>query len=283
MGTLLPSNYQSLIVPYLYPSSPAHAFGGIMSDPYNQRDRGYNGQAIAKLQYQKNFSSSAFMRLYGYTYYSDWIENGPLMTLQKWAFYDSGDYEINNHTRGVSLSFTDQISPQHLLEAEGSYTTATGARIYNEQMFAFSNFYGNAFAELVNAKDIFGGTCYALNGKTTTPTTCADGVSSSVSYGQLPSYLGLNGSGTPNVSGLKCGSGPCAYFVAENGQFGLNNTVKPVFSGYSVTDNWRPGDRWNINAGVRVDNYSFVGPNTNTGAARNFWFNAFNQDTCYNT
>ncbi len=119
-GTLLPQNYRSLVTPYLYPSSPPHPFFGAIPDPYNQRDRGYNGQAIVKFQYQKNFSSSAFMRVYGYTYYSDWIENGPMMSLQPYAYYDSGDYEINNHTRGISLSFTDQINPQNLMEAEGS-------------------------------------------------------------------------------------------------------------------------------------------------------------------
>ena len=71
-----------------------------------------------------------------------------MMSLQSYAYYDSGDYEINNHTRGISLSFTDQINPQNLLQLEGSYTTATGARIYNEQMFAYSRYYGNEFAQL---------------------------------------------------------------------------------------------------------------------------------------
>lgn len=287
-GTLLPQNYQSLIAPYLYPSSPAHPLFGAIPDPYNQRDRGYNGQAIVKLQYQKNFSSSAFLRVYGYSYYSDWIENGPLMSLQSYAYYDSGDYEINNHTRGISVSYTNQINPQNLLEAQGSYTTATGARIYNEQMFAFGRFYGNEFAQLVNGDDIFSGTCYRIrtgsNGQQyTVATTCSDGGGSGVTYGHLPSYLGLNGSGNPNVSGLRCGNGPCAYYVAENGAYGLDNTVKPVFAGYSITDLWRPSDKFNLNFGLRVDNYSFVGPNTNTGAARDFWFNAFNQDTCFDT
>lgn len=289
VGTLLPKNYQSLITPYLYPSSTPHSLYGAIPDPYGQRDRGYNGQGIVKLQYQRNFSPSSFLRLYGYTYYSDWIENGPMMSLQSYAYYDSGDYEINNHTRGVSLSYTNQITPQHLLEAEGTYTTATGARIYNEQMFAFGRFYGNDFAELVNSNAIDSGTCYQLRtnkyGSYTVPTTCYDGDGSGVTYGvgRLASYLGLNGTGNPNVGGLRCGSGPCAYFVAENGAFGLNNTVKPVFAGYSLTDQWRPNDRLNVNAGIRVDNYSFMGPNTNTGAARNFWFNAFNEDTCFDT
>ncbi len=286
-GTLLPANYQSLISPYLYPSSPSHPFQGSIPDPYFQRDRGYNGQAIVKLQYQKNFSSSAYLRLYGYTYYSDWIENGPMMSLQSYAYYDSGDYEINNHTRGISASFTDQLNSQNLLQAEGSYTTATGARIYNEQMFAYGRFYGNDFAQLVNPNDIYGGTCYRIKrgGNSTFATTCYDGGGSGVSFGanRLPSYLGLNGSGQPDVSGLRCGNGPCAYYVAENGDYGLNNTVTPHFAGYSITDEWRPNDKLTVNAGVRVDNYSFVGSNTDTGAARNFWFDAFNQDTCFDT
>ena len=287
-GTFLPSNYTSLVKPYFYPSSPPHPFDGPIPDPYNQRDRGYNGQAIVKLQYQKNFSSSAFMRVYGYTYYSDWIENGPMMSLQPYAYYDSGDYEINNHTRGASLSFTDQINPQNLLEAEASYTTSTGARIYNEQMFQGGNGYGNAFAVLVNANAPNSGTCYHLYGgggsPYTVPTTCGDGQAGGVSYGLLPSFLHLNNpTARSNIGGLSCGGGPCAYYVVENGAYGLNNTVTPYFSGYSLTDEWRPNDRLFFNLGFRVDNYDYVGSNTNTGAARDFWFNAFNADTCFDT
>jgi hypothetical protein len=288
LGSYLPPDPRSLVTPYFYPSSPPHPLFGAIPDPWNQRDRGYNGQAIVKLQYQKNFSSSAFLRVYGYTYYSDWIENGPMMSLQPYAFYDSGDYEINNHTRGVSVSFTDQLSPQNLIEAEGSYTTASGARIYNEQMFG----YADSFAVLVNRNHPNSGTCYALTGPssayTTTPTTCGDGGGSGVTYGNtLPTFASLSGiyGGTPlpNLSGLTCGGGPCGFYVVENGAYGLNNTVTPYFAGYSLTDEWRPNDRLFFNAGIRVDNYNFVGANTVNGAARAFWFNAFNQDTCYDT
>jgi hypothetical protein len=288
VGTFLPPNYASLVTPYFYPSSPPHPFDGPIPDPYNQRDRGYNGQAIVKLQYQKNFSPSAYMRVYGYTYYSDWIENGPMMSLQPYAYYDSGDYEINNHTRGVSLSFADQLSPENLLEAEGSYTTSTGARIYNEQMFQYGNAYANAFAVLVNANDPFSGTCYHLFGRNqaqyTVATTCSDGQASGVNYGLLPTFLRLsNPTAHDDIDGVTCGGGPCAYYVVENGAYGLNNTVTPYFTGYSVTDQWRPNDRLFFNFGVRVDNYDYVGANTNFGPARNFWFNAFNQDTCFDT
>lgn len=284
IGAFLPGNYKSLVTPYFYPSSPPHPFQGPIPDPYNQRDRGYNGQSIVKLQYQKNFNSSAFLRVYGYSYYSDWIENGPMMSLQPYAYYDSGDYEINSHTRGVSAAFTDQLNPQNLLEAEASYTTSNGARIYNEQMFAFGHAYGNAFAVLVNRNDPLDGTCYHIagDGSHTTATTCADGQAGGVVYGQLPTFLKLsNPLEHSGIGGLRCGNGPCAYYVAENGAYGLNNTVTPYFAGYSITDQWRPSDKLYFNFGVRVDNYSYVGANTVTGAARDFWFNAFNQDTCF--
>ncbi|MGA7355832.1 MAG: TonB-dependent receptor [Candidatus Cybelea sp.] len=284
IGSFLPTNYRSLVTPYFYPSSPPHPFDGAIPDPYDQRDRGYNGQAIVKLQYQKNFNSSAYLRVYGYTYYSDWIENGPMMSLQPYAYYDSGDYEINNHTRGISVAFTDQINPQNLLEAEGSYTTSTGARIYNEQMFQFGKAYGNAFAVLVNQNDPLSGTCYHLagNGTNTVPTTCADGQAGGVGYGLLPTFLKLSHPlENSGIGGVRCGSGPCAYYVVENGAYGLNNTVTPYFTGYSITDQWRPSDKLYFNLGVRVDNYNYIGANTVTGGARNFWFNAFNQDTCF--
>ncbi len=289
LGALLPANYASLVTPYAYPSSPAHSLRGPIPDTFNQRDRGYNGQAIFKLQYQKNFSPSAYLRVYGYTYYSDWIENGPMMSLQPYAYYDSGDYEINNHTRGVSAAFTDQINPQNLLEIEGSYTAATGARIYNEQMFGFGRFYGNGFAMMVDPNAINSGTCYRVVPGVTaaTPTTCGDGGGSGVTYGTLATFAGLAGTylgnPPPDASKHTCGGATCAYYAAESGAYGLNNTVTPAFAGYSITDQWNPSDKLNFNFGLRVDNYSFVGSNTNTGPARDFWFNAFNQDTCYDT
>jgi hypothetical protein len=293
LGAFLPRDYESLVAPYLYPSSPPHPFQGPIPDPYNQRDRGYNGQGIVKLQYQKNFSPSAYMRLYGYTYYSDWIENGPLESLQPYAYYDSGDYEINNHTRGISLSFADQIDPQNLLQLEGTYTTASGARIYNEQMFDSAD----SFAVLVNPRAVDSGTCYiapASGMGAATPTTCSDGQGTALYGSGLPTFASLAGiyaaahglpyaALPPPAAKMTCGGVTCAYYVVENGAYGLNNTVKPAFAGYSLTDEWRPSDRLNFNAGVRVDNYSFVGANTDFGPARDFWFNAFNQDTCYDT
>jgi len=285
-GTFLPANYSSMVTPYLYPSSPSHTpFAGVIPDYLNQRDVEYNNQGIFKLQYQKNFSSSAYMRIYGYTYYSDWLENGVMLSNQGYAYYDGGDYEINNHTRGVSIAFTDQITPQNLIEAEGSYTTSTGARIYNSQMYGSSD----SFAVLVNPNQLGSGTCYAApsSGKgKATATSCSD-QGGSVNYGsQIATFASLsgvyNGSLPPSASGMTCGGGPCAYYALETGANGELNSLVPQFSGLSLTDQWHPSDRLNFNLGIRLDNYTFTGSNTDTGAARAFWFNAFNQDTCFN-
>jgi Carboxypeptidase regulatory-like domain/TonB dependent receptor len=285
-GTLLPANYASNIKQYFFPSSPTDRAAD-SAIPLDQRDVGYNNQAIVKLQYQKNFGGSAYFRVYGYTYYSNYIGTGAISSWQPYTGFDSGDYELNSHTRGLSGTFADQINPQNLLEVQGSFTTSTSLRMYNEQMFAGSGFYGDNFAVLVDANNPFSGTCYAVRGKSpqqATPTTCSD-APSGVTVGAGPTFLNLSGAGNvtnlSKLSSTACGGGPCAYYVEGNGQYGEYNNVTPNFYGYSITDQWRPSDRWNVNLGLRLDTYDFQGDDTTGGAARAFWFNAFNQDTCF--
>jgi hypothetical protein len=290
LGTFLPKSYATLVTPYLFPSSAAHpTLAGVIPNFINQRDRNYSGQSIFKLQYQKNFSSSAFLRLYGYTYYSDVIDTGALDSIQPYAYYDSGDYEILSHTRGASVAFTDQWNPQNLLEAEASYTTSTGQHNYNEQMFGYSD----QFAVLVDPKSLASGTCYTAPRSGTgpaTPTTCSNFIGAGITYGRpsrQPTFASMyevaNGSLPPNAASMTCGGVTCAYYVVENGPWGEHDAAVPVFTGYSVTDQWRPSDKLDFSLGLRLDRYDFTGDNTDTGPARDFWFGAFNQDTCYDT
>jgi hypothetical protein len=292
LGTFLPANYQSLVSPYLFPSSPTNRpFDGPI--PYDQRDVGYNQQGILKLQYQKNFSSTAFLRLYGYSYYSDYIGTGADSSYQPIVGYDSGDYELNAHTRGVSATFADQINSQNLLELQASYTTSHATRVYNEQMFNYPGSDADNFAVLVNGNDPLSGVCYGLGNGAPTATTCNDGSLALGPNAVAPTFASLAGIGcarvpyacTPsppaNVSGMKCGSGPCAYYVVENGEYGEYNYVRPAFGGYSLTDEFKPTDKLLLNLGIRLDHYTFYGDNTSGSAARTFWFNAFNQDTCF--
>ncbi len=170
---------------YLYPNGPQNRLanvpgtatscpGGDQSTcapflPQNQRDTSWNDQQIVKLQYQKNFGSSAYLRLYGYTYYSDWLMNGPVSTYDNVTTPGTGygltapDYELTGHTRGVSANFSDQINQQNLISLQGSYTTSTSTRDNNTQMF---NGLLSSYVQLiaVNAADPYSGYCYGAAG-----------------------------------------------------------------------------------------------------------------------
>ncbi len=114
--------------------------------PLNARDVQYNNQAIAKVQYQHAFTSDSFLRLYGYTYYSNYIAAGAASSWQPISGLDSGDYELNSHTRGLSANFTKQFGPKHLVQTQASYVTATSLRMNSNQLFGDAD----DFAVLVN-------------------------------------------------------------------------------------------------------------------------------------
>ena len=66
----------NIVAPYLFPSSPTdRAFGSGFS-PYQVSNTGNNG-SIVKLQYTEEFGSNAFLRIFGYTFYSDWLQTDP--------------------------------------------------------------------------------------------------------------------------------------------------------------------------------------------------------------
>ncbi len=291
-----PKQLSANVAPYLFPaSSSRRSLNGDI--PLDMRDTQLNGQAIVKLQYQHNFDTRSYLRLYGYTYYSDYIASGPNSSFQPYTGYDSGDYELNSHTRGVSASYANALSEKHFIEAGVSYTTSRSLRAYNEQMFG----YADAFAVLVNPADVanpaaFSGTCYQAPGTGTAAiaTTCNPGTLTVGGAGgaTFASLAGIGACKTtgacaaglpPAVAGLRCGSGPCAYYVAENGAYGEYNHVTPAFTGLSLTDTWKPSDRVTVTAGLRLDQYRYTGDNTDTSPARTFWYAAFNHDTCYNS
>jgi hypothetical protein len=58
--------------------------------------------------------------------------------------------------------------------------------------------------------------------------------------------------------------------------------VRPQFFSSSLTDEFRPTDKLLFNLGIRLDSYTFDGSNTNYGPARQFYYNAYNNDNCIN-
>ncbi|MDQ2865220.1 MAG: TonB-dependent receptor [Candidatus Eremiobacteraeota bacterium] len=296
-GTFLSDANASQVTPYLYPSSPQNRalYAPI---PLTSRDVQYNDQAIFKLQYQHALSSDAFLRVYGYTYYSDYNAAGAVSSWQPITGLDSGDYELNSHTRGVSASFVKQFGAKHLVQAEASYVTATSLRMNSDQIYGGAD----AFAVVVNPNDLTSGTCFSLGGAggAATATSCSNNaltVATPATFASLAgTYAATQASGTPTVadasgnpltssvlSTYSCNGGPCALYTVENGQSGKYNTVRPVFTGYSLSDEWRPSEKLLVNAGLRLDTYKYQGDDTTGTAARAFWFNAFNHDTCYDT
>ncbi len=119
-------------IPYFAPSSPGNRCanvnpyqtpgtapvirgacpGGTWSAvPPDNRDSYWNNAGIAKIQYQHNMGSNAYLRIYGYSFYSDWLQASALS--YGTPFFGFGalsyDYELESHTRGLSLSFADQF------------------------------------------------------------------------------------------------------------------------------------------------------------------------------
>jgi len=253
--------------------------------PPGAPDNSYNDTAITKIQYTKNFGSSAFLRLYGFTFYSDWFLNGPYNTSFCYFFCPlAPDYELNTHTRGLSLEFQDQINEQNLVTVAGSFTTARIIRDNN----GFYNLGGEGnFASVVNASDPYGGYCYSPSTSGTTVVNChANTIALTPGYNSpgLPSL----GSTCPIPGKPQAGSA-CAYMLSENGLNGTYSGTIPNFYGASITDQYRPTDKWLLNVGIRLDSFGFQGQNTLTpplggsAAARQFWFNAYNLDNCVNT
>jgi hypothetical protein len=254
-------------VQWLFPDSPGgRAFRGAIAP--DKRDAFVNDQSIVKLQYQRNFGTSAFLRVYGYTYYSDWLQNGPQSTLQNNLGIPS-QYLLDSHTRGLSAQFSDQLNAQHLLTLQGSYTTATTMR-YNNSGIGFS---GNV-GWLVDSTNPYSGVCYDGTAGPANSGPCGFSTFVPQTFTARQAYLGTV---TPaSTFGTTCGGHACAYLVGENGNRATFNTVVPRFTSASVADQWKPTDRINVSLGLRYDSFVFQGADTTNSPARTMWYNAYN-------
>lgn len=235
----------------------------IVSQLYND-----NGVAIVKAQYQHVFTPSAFLRVYGYTLYSNWFIWGPNSASQPLFGAELADYEIGDHTYGFNVTFTDQLSDKHLLTASASYTGSNLQR-YSAGFFRsnppITNYVGND------------GNCYDP-----TPASATFGQQVAC-YGAVP---GTTSNGTPFTAPPPPGS-PASlhnaqWLVTDTGFKANLNQVDSRFSAASLTDQWRPNDRMTVNAGVRLENFRYLlGPTAPNDPARAFWFSHYNQEFCY--
>ncbi|HEY0382915.1 MAG TPA: TonB-dependent receptor [Candidatus Elarobacter sp.] len=294
-GTVLPTTFTGGQANYyLFPQSPNGRPLGLancsITNPTTQgggciqpdrRDAFVNNQGIGKLQYQRNFGTSAFLRVYGYTYYSDWLQTGPQSNWMNYLGYVPGDYELTSHTRGVSAQFTSQLNSKNLFSIQGSYTTSTVLRDNNTQFLdnggSLTSF-RSVGGLLVNGSSPGNGVCYTAAGgagaHTAVPCFNADGSAFAGGVGAFTYRQQFNGTVTPAAG--TCGTGPCQYLVVGNGQYATYNQVRPRFTAFSITDQWKPTDRLNIDIGLRYDGFQFQGADTTQSLARTFNYAAWN-------
>ena len=289
-----------------FPNSPTDrrystATNPVLIDP-NERDSYQQNGAIFKAQYQHNMGSNAFLRLYGYTTYSDWLQYGVNTQGLAGTLFGaiSQDYKLGSHTTGAALNFTDQISPQHLLNFDLSYTTANTFRFNNAAIStstATLSAASNTVAFLVDSTNPTAGVCYQISGAATVAVDCGSSGAARYVNPQTTSQLtggcagGSLGTLCPfhaadptvaNAGNLSCNGHPCEYFTVANQYNASYNTVVPKFSSVSFQDSYRPNDKLLFTLGMRYDDFKYVLPSTTGGAARAFWTNYYNSYWCYN-
>jgi hypothetical protein len=265
------------IVPVYQSNTPTNrAFSSNSSN--TDRDYSDNGVAILKLQYQRNFSPSSYLRLFGYSEYSNWFIGGPA-NAQFANYYGAelNDYELPSHTAGFNASYSNQLSDKNLLTVTGSYTTSRVSRQFG---YGYpGNTVGAAFTNLVGP----GGLCY--DPTSLTQTSCFNGA-----RGTLPDYA--PGTAPDPAYALPTGSvtvttpngtpATATWLATDNGHVSTRlNTVSPATTAGAFTDALRPNDKLTITYGARVENFDDRLGDTTGSAARAFWFDAYNNEHCY--
>ncbi len=256
--------------------------------PPAQRDTYDNRSAIEKVQYTKSLGSNAFARLYGYAFYSDWMQNGANSTVTNFAGGVSSDYELLAHTRGLALTVTDQVNRQNVLTLNGGYDYASTVR-WNNSTFASPA----TVAYAVSSANPANGTCYtvAAAGAAGKPTFCNGSASRYVLNGfGTPGLSAANGPSVGAIATSTCGGAPCEYFLANNGVSGSYNTVAPAFTNLAFDDRIRVNEKLLLDLGVHYDDFRFnltdttvpagPEPNTATPLQRQFFTNAFIANNC---
>jgi hypothetical protein len=288
------------VVPYLFPSSnanrtPNNPFTADITSgiPTNLSDSVTNDASIIKLQYTKNLGSNAYARIFGYTFYSDWLINGPTDAIP--VYFDglltpglfgqeTGDYELATHSRGAELQLADQINAQNLLRFTANYTTATVTRWNNGSWRAGYSGSRTRVTDWTNG-DPNNPICYAWRGANAGFPAACDSRAAGGTFGDpmpldLPTACGAGGTlaGTPGCASF--GAGASNWLVTVPGGQGTFNTVQPNFWSGALEDEIKPNDRLDLNIGVRYEGYQYLLPTLNNNEF-NFWFNNYAQVLCY--
>lgn len=289
-------------IAYLYPGSPSNRCANVtgvpnacpvdangnqqtIQIPNNYRDGRWDLASIAKLQYQKDFGEKAFVRVFGYTFYSNTNEatgNGYGNNVSLGV--SNYDYEVDSHTRGLELQFADELSSKNMLSGMASYITSTTLRDYNHNYFntqsqQISNFTnGSQCFATTNGPGVDPNSNYVAG----SPAPCNDPITQGTFGSPFGSFVGQNPcqDGELSASTPACASG-ASTLLTYLGNTADINAVTPKLNDFALTDEWRPNDRLYINASLRYERDEYDLANTND-PGKNFWFAAAQKEFCVN-
>ncbi len=286
-GTPIATSATNIKAPGIYfaPGTPAHAYLGQIPLTDNSANVNRNDTGVTKIQYTYALSQSAYLRLYGYTFYSDWLQTDPIFggTALFVPSAISSEYDLITHTSGAAIDFQDQINDQNLVSLDGNYTTAGVIRFNN-----YSGYLG-CRGTCVGGSPIGymaptgkGFTCYD-------PSTGKAQLCLNSSYYDVASGLTVSPTWTASAQSGPTGFGPAGSPAARAGATwdslwsgnatGPLNTVRPRFSNAALQDQWRPSDKFLFNASIRYDNFTYVLPDS-VNAANIFYANQTANFTC---
>ncbi|MEO6835502.1 MAG: TonB-dependent receptor, partial [Candidatus Tumulicola sp.] len=286
----------SQLVTGRFPSSPANRVynnttaNGTTANPsligLDQRDGNNVGFSVEKVQYQRNFDNHSYLRVLGYSEFSDWLINGPNGAQLTFAA-DPAEYDVLAWIYGAGAIYSNQLGSKNLFTASLAYNAQTLAT-YNAE---FASGGPNSVAPtglgtIISSYVGKNGSCY--NYSTGARWSCFDAgsqggivngpVSGCANPANFPAICltpGTAPAGTPAADAR------AHWVMTEDGRAAQFDGVKPYFSSLALTDVWTPNDRILVNFGGRMDNFVYKFDDTVSGfPARAFWFNAYNQENC---
>jgi Carboxypeptidase regulatory-like domain/TonB-dependent Receptor Plug Domain len=253
--------------------------------PTNSPDTVYNNQAIMKVQYTHSIGDNAYARLMGYTFFSDWNLAGPTTTVGDYIYGNpvgatANNYLLGTHTYGGEFQFSDQINDKNLLQFTTNLTNANVMRDNNTTNVSA----GVPFGIVSNAGGNY--TCWssAANGDAPVPCytvtrNCTAGASTTTTCNASNVEAG---EGYPTVGPAAAAAGASLETLWDGPETASYNTVNPKFLNVSLSDQWRPSDRWLINGAIRYESYTYDLPQTETPGDQ-FYAQIAANNFCYNT
>ncbi len=265
----------SRVALYPFMNSPTgRPLNGPLSN--SARDTNDNGVAVLKLQYQRNLNDRSYLRLFGYSVYSNWFIRGDATQNFTCCFgAELNDYEIPSHTYGTTLTYSNQVTDKHLLTFTATESQTKIQRRYNYS-FPGSQGLGTPFTNLIDPATA------AKTGNCFDPGTGA--YTSCFSSGARGTFADP----TPGITaGAFAGGANPQWIATENGPQGRVNNVSPLFTAASINDNWSPTPKLNLTLGVRFENYTnrlddtSASPYGGSALNRAFWIKAYDNEYCY--